>query len=102
MFTPSSTASTIAGVGAGPSAVSSRSVAGRLFTTLASTAATPATASRLANDDVDGTTARKAAVSPCAPTAATTTPRPSTNRQNRGAAAVTTPHGVIVRRWTAR
>ncbi len=102
MFTPSSTASTIPGDGPDPSTASSSSVAGRLLTTFASTAAMPAAASSPGSVGVTGTMARNAVVSPCAPTAATTTPSARTNTQNSGDAARTTPSGVIVWRASAR
>ena len=61
-------------------------------TTLASTAAIPATASSPSSDVVPGRSPASAAVSPCAPTAATTTPRRQhEHAEQRGRRPRTTP-----------
>src|SRR4051794_14103604 len=102
MLTPSSIASTSPGRAPGPSTSISSSAAGRLLTTLASRAAIPATASSPTRLGAVGTIARRAAVSPLAPAAATTIPMPNTNRQKPGDADPTSPSTVIRRRTSAR
>src|SRR5581483_9891928 len=94
MFTPTRTAST----GATPcvAAIGSRSnVAGRLFTRLDNTAATPATASRSTSDAPAGNRCGTTCPRPWSLTARTTTPNASTNAQNCGAAETMTCHGCV-------
>src|SRR6185312_946402 len=77
MLTPISTASTATGP-AGATRGSNNSVAGRLLTTLASTAAIAAIASKAARPEPDGSTADIARSIPLSMTARTTTRTAST------------------------
>src|SRR5271167_2440626 len=81
MLTPISTARMATGP-PGATSGSSTSVAGRLLTTLANTAATAATASNAGSPEPDGSTADIALSIPLAMTACTTTPSASTNTRN--------------------
>ncbi|SGG00111.1 Uncharacterised protein [Mycobacterium tuberculosis] len=81
MLTPSSTASTAASPPAATSGTNTR-VAGRLLTTLASTAASAAMPSSAGNPDPVGSTADILAAMPLSMTACTTTPRANTKTRN--------------------
>src|SRR5438270_10947208 len=81
MLTPISTARITTGPPWATSG-SSTSVAGRLLTTLASTAAIAAIASRAGSPEPDGRTADIALSIPLSMTACTTTPSASTNTRN--------------------
>src|SRR5438132_494586 len=102
MFTPISAASISPGCAPLPSTATRSSVAGRLLTRFASAAAIAATTNRFSRLGVAGSNAATIGPSPCWFTPATTTPRASTNKQNSGDAADTSPQAPISRRATAR
>src|ERR1700753_3907309 len=81
MFTPINTASTAAGP-IGATSGASTSVAGRLLTTLASTAASAANPNSASSPDPDGNSAPIRADTPFCITACTTTPNASTHTRN--------------------
>src|ERR1700733_12789696 len=81
MFTPISTAKTAAGPVDATSGTST-SVAGRLLTILASTAATAANPNSAASPEPDGNSAPIRSATPLRITACTTTPNASTNTRN--------------------
>ena len=85
MLTPSNTARMATGP-PGATSGSSTNVAGRLLTTLASTAATAAMASSESGPEPDGSTLDIAVSSPLRITACTTTPSARTNTRNDGLA----------------
>src|ERR1700743_1759338 len=89
MFTPINTASTAAGP-IGATSGTSTSVAGRLLTMLASTAASAANPNSASSPDPEGNSAPIRADTPFCITACTTTPHASTNTRNGTFAARTT------------
>src|ERR1700756_2377250 len=101
MFTPMSTASTAAGPLVATSGTNT-SVAGRLLTTLASTAATAANPSSAGNPEPDGNTAPIRSATPFCMTACTTTPNASTNTRNGMLTARTIATAVVCRRARLR
>src|ERR1700739_185379 len=101
MFTPMSTASTAAGPLGATSGTNTR-VAGRLLTTLASTAATTANPSSAGSPEPDGNTAPILSATPFCMTACTTTPNASTNTRNGTFTARTIATAVVWRRGRLR
>src|SRR3984957_20300159 len=101
MFTPISTASTAAGP-IGATSGTSTSVAGRLLTMLASTAASAANPNSASSPDPDGNSAPIRADTPLRITACTTTPNASTNTRNGTFAARTTSAAEVCRRARLR
>src|ERR1700735_5827948 len=97
MFTPISTAKTAAGP-VGATSGTSTSVAGRLLTILASTAASAANPNSASSPDPDGNSGPIRADTPLRITACTTTPNASTNTRNGTFAARTTSAAVVGRR----
>src|SRR3954452_24934035 len=95
-FGPTLTPISIASTGAGPDAAATGrmiSVAGRLLTRFATTAASAATASSASSPSPCGTSASTADCSPWSPAARTITARPRTNTRNGGSAARTSASG---------
>src|SRR5277367_2280385 len=101
MFTPISTASTAAGP-TGATSGTSTSVAGRLLTMLASTAASAAYPSSASSPEPDGSNAPIRSATPLRITACTTTPNASTNTRNGTFAARTTSAAEVCRRARLR
>src|SRR5277367_5683133 len=101
MFTPISTASTAAGP-LGATSGTNTSVAGRLLTMLASTAATAANPNSASSPDPDGNSAPIRAATPLSMTACTTTPNASTNTRNGTLTARTIAAAVVCRRVRLR
>src|SRR3954471_9776708 len=100
MLTPTSMARTRPGGAPVPNAVSISNVAGRLLTTFARTADTPATTNRPTSVGAVGRARATPSPSPRSLTPAPTTPRANTNRQNRGDAPRTIAEAVTERRRT--
>src|SRR4051812_39509579 len=95
-FGPTLTPISIASTGAGPDAAATGrtiSVAGRLLTRFATTAASAATASRAGSPSPCGTSASTVDCSPWSPAARTTIARPRTKTRNGGSAARTSASG---------
>src|SRR3954447_18151059 len=95
-FGPTLTPISIASTGAGPDAAATGrmiSVAGRLLTRFATTAASAATASSASSPSPCGTSASTADCSPWSPAARTITAKPRTNTRNGGSAARTSASG---------